>query len=150
MYYNSNCCWICTDNGVTAFFTIKTGVQQGCILIMINLILRRFIDTQRFGLPWGWGGISFFTDHLALLGLLLEWIVASDQKQQDQSHVNWGKKVIREEKARAPKSTRKKTIHNLHSLTCQETKLILPQLIKYDGDRLLPNVPYSARMSKSK
>lgn len=57
LYTNSRCC-VKTENGTTDFFTIETGVRQGCILspflflLAIDYIMKNSMSDQNFGIGW--------------------------------------------------------------------------------------------------
>ncbi|XP_053504574.1 probable RNA-directed DNA polymerase from transposon BS isoform X2 [Ictalurus furcatus] len=75
LYQDSSCC-IRTDTGHTAFFTIETGVRQGCILspffflMMMDFVMRRALTQPASGIPWtGQGRLTDleFADDIVLL-----------------------------------------------------------------------------------
>uniref|UniRef100_A0A3Q0SHP5 Reverse transcriptase domain-containing protein n=1 Tax=Amphilophus citrinellus TaxID=61819 RepID=A0A3Q0SHP5_AMPCI len=76
LYSNFSCC-VQTEQGTTEFFTIETGVRQGCILspflflLTIDFVLRKTMGGVGFGIPWREPNRLTdldFADDIALLG----------------------------------------------------------------------------------
>ena len=74
LYLNSSCC-IRTNSGHTDYFNIMTGVQQGCIILLLFLLTIDFVMHQatsdpQLGIPWDTRCLTDvdFADDLALLG----------------------------------------------------------------------------------
>ena len=75
LYKDSSCC-IKTESGMTEFFLILSGVQQGCILspffflIIIDYVMRKAMNTQEVGIKWSntdWLTDLDFADDVAIL-----------------------------------------------------------------------------------
>ncbi len=67
------------EEGITDFFTIETGVRQGCVLslmlflLVIDFVARHSIDHLHIGIPWTVGSLFLadldFADDIVILGL---------------------------------------------------------------------------------
>ncbi len=76
LYYKSSCC-VRTETENTNFFTIETGVRQGCILspllflMAVDFVMQKAMAHPEFGIPWRWSKQLTdldFADDIALLG----------------------------------------------------------------------------------
>uniref|UniRef100_A0A914V3E1 Reverse transcriptase domain-containing protein n=1 Tax=Plectus sambesii TaxID=2011161 RepID=A0A914V3E1_9BILA len=75
--YNGSRCCVRTEDGMTDYFTIESGVRQGCILspmlflLAIDFVNRNAIDSTRLGLEWTANRLLAdldFADDVALFG----------------------------------------------------------------------------------
>ena len=75
LYRGSTCC-IRTEEGITKFFNVATGVRQGCtlspflFLIALDFVMRRSIGKEAGGIPFGQRHLVDldFADDIALIG----------------------------------------------------------------------------------
>ncbi|XP_016336376.1 uncharacterized protein LOC107684595 [Sinocyclocheilus anshuiensis] len=93
LYYKSSCC-VRTETGNTDFFTIKTGVRQGCILspllflMAVDFVMQKAMDHPEFGIPWrGSERLTDldFADDIALLGTIRKNIEETTKRLEQEA-----------------------------------------------------------------